>query len=97
MLNKRLSERPTAVKPERNGFTDPWCLLGELAAEKEISRWLEPAPDVLDHFFRLVGRRRAPNERDALIAKGFDVFQYRLADAIREVDRYVMEHMVENN
>ncbi len=87
----------SAVKPaERTAFNDPWALLAELDAEQKVSRWLRPPPDVLVHFYRLTARRSTPNERDVLIAKGLEIFQYRLIDAISEVQRHVLERMMAN-
>ena len=95
MLRKRFSEPATAVK--RTPFNDPWSLLGELESTRNASPWLDPSAEVRQHFYRLVARRRSPEERDHLLAKRLGVFGYRLADAIREVERHVLEHMVENN
>lgn len=92
MLRKRLSEPPTVVK--RTPFNDPWTLLAQLAAEQERAAWLQPPADVAQHFFRLTGRRRAPNERDALIVAGWKIFQYRLRDALCEVERHLLEGMM---
>lgn len=90
---RTVSERPQPVK---TAFDDPWVLLAELAAEQEASRWLQPAPDVQQLFFRLTARRRSPQERDVLIAKGLDLFHYRLIDALHEVERHLLEGMMEN-
>jgi len=95
MLHHKYSERPAPVK--KTPHNDPWVLLNTMLAEQEVSAWLRPPSDVAEHFFRLTARRRSPQERDHLVARGLDVFGYRLADAIREVERHVLEHMVENN
>ncbi len=77
----------------KSGHNDPWSLLSELTAEREAAAWLEPSADVAQHFFSLVAGRRDQRERDMLIAKGLTTFWYKLADALREVDRHLLERM----
>ncbi len=84
---------PSAVKPERTAFTDPWQLLSELTSEAEASAWLSPSAEVVEHFFSLVARRRDQRERDVLIPKGLTIFWYRLADALARVDHHLLERM----